>query len=77
VPSTHRHHSPAGASPSAASGAALSTGALPNTTLKWCRNGELSRLDLERIVERLQQLDPTAHALHPSQFVSASEAHQG
>ncbi len=52
--STHRHHPPAGAT--------------PNTVLKWCRNGELSRLDLERIVERLQQLDPTAQGLHPSQF---------
>lgn len=72
MPSTHRHHSPAGASPSAASG-----GALPNTALKWCHNGELSRLDLERIVERLQQLDPTAHALHPSHFVSAGETPQG
>lgn len=57
--STHRHHPPAGAT--------------PNTVLKWCRNGELSRLDLERIVERLQQLDPTAHTLHASQFTGAGD----
>jgi hypothetical protein len=28
---------------------------VPSTVLKWCGNGELSALDLERIVQRLQQ----------------------
>jgi hypothetical protein len=42
--------------------------AVPSTVLKWCGNGELSALDLERIVQRLQQADPVASSLQPSHF---------
>jgi hypothetical protein len=48
------HHSPGGVTTS--------------TVLKWCGNGELSALDLEQVVQRLQQVDPVAQALHPSHF---------
>ncbi|MCH9714656.1 MAG: hypothetical protein K0U63_08940 [Cyanobacteria bacterium] len=41
-----------------------------STVLKWCGNGELSALDLERIVQRLQQVDPVAEALDPSHFAA-------
>ncbi|MFM7754052.1 MAG: hypothetical protein ACKO58_06635 [Cyanobium sp.] len=41
---------------------------VPNTVLKWCGNGELSALDLERIVQRLRQADPVASSLQPSHF---------
>jgi hypothetical protein len=41
---------------------------VPSTVLKWCGNGELSALDLERIVQRLQQADPVASSLQPSHF---------
>jgi|GEM_PF-7083081 hypothetical protein len=37
-----------------------------NTALKWGRDGELSRLDLERILELLTQADPVAEALMSS-----------
>jgi hypothetical protein len=43
-------------------------GAPPSTVLKWCENGELSALDLEKIVERLQQHDPVAQSLDLSHF---------
>jgi hypothetical protein len=42
--------------------------AVPSTVLKWCGNGELSALDLERIVQRLKQADPMARSLQPSHF---------
>ena len=32
---------------------------LNSTTLKWCEDGELSPLDLQRVLERLCQSDPT------------------
>jgi hypothetical protein len=60
---------PAGAHPTAAQVAA-DPGSLPSTVLKWCGNGELSALDLERIVQRLRQADPTAESLHPSHFTA-------
>ncbi|MFM9101179.1 MAG: hypothetical protein ACKOPS_07530 [Cyanobium sp.] len=41
---------------------------MPNTVLKWCGNGELTALDLERIVQRLRQADPVASSLQPSHF---------
>jgi len=41
---------------------------VPSTVLKWCGNGELSALDLERIVQRLRQADPVASSLQPSHF---------
>ena len=44
--------------------------AVPSTVLKWCGNGELSALDLERIVERLKQADPMASSLQPSHFTA-------
>jgi hypothetical protein len=34
-----------------------------NTALKWRHDGELSRLDLERILALLTQADPVAEAL--------------
>ena len=34
-----------------------------NTALKWRHDGELSRLDLERILTLLTQADPVAEAL--------------
>ena len=43
---------------------------MPSTVLKWCGNGELSALDLERIVQRLRQADPTARSLQPSHFTA-------
>ncbi|MFY8147924.1 MAG: hypothetical protein ACOVNL_01750 [Prochlorococcaceae cyanobacterium] len=36
-----------------------------STALKWCSNGELSELDLHRILSRLSQVDPVAESLHP------------
>jgi hypothetical protein len=53
------HHSPGGG-----------IGGTASTVLKWCGNGELSALDLERIVQRLQQVDPVAEALDPSHFAA-------
>jgi hypothetical protein len=44
--------------------------AVPSTVLKWCGNGELSALDLERIVQRLRQVDPMASSLQPSHFTA-------
>ena len=34
-----------------------------STTLKWASDGELSALDLERILARLSAVDPAAEAL--------------
>jgi hypothetical protein len=34
-----------------------------STTLKWASDGELSALDLERILVRLRAVDPAAEAL--------------
>ncbi|MEB3173072.1 MAG: hypothetical protein VKL97_04340 [Cyanobacteriota bacterium] len=34
-----------------------------HTALKWGRDGELSDLDLQRILERLSAVDPAAEAL--------------
>jgi hypothetical protein len=34
-----------------------------STTLKWASDGELSALDLERILARLTAVDPAAQAL--------------
>jgi len=34
-----------------------------STTLKWASDGELSALDLERILERLMAVDPAAQPL--------------
>ena len=43
--------------------------ATPSTVLKWSSDGELSALDLQRLVDRLQQTDPVAEALlHASHF---------
>ena len=59
------HHplgNPGGAPP------AVDPTAVPSTVLKWSGNGELSALDLERIVQRLKQADPMASTLHPSHF---------
>ena len=51
-------------------GGVLQPCAVSSTVLKWCGNGELSALDLERIVQRLKQADPVAQALHPSHFTA-------
>ena len=42
--------------------------ALASTSLKWGHDGELSAVDLERILERLAAVDPVAEQLDPSQF---------
>jgi hypothetical protein len=34
-----------------------------STALKWCSDGELSPLDLRRIIHLLSQVDPVAEAL--------------
>jgi hypothetical protein len=39
------------------------TDPLNSTSLKWCQDGELSKLDLERILQLLVQSDPVAEAL--------------
>jgi hypothetical protein len=36
---------------------------LNSTSLKWCQDGELSKLDLDRILQLLVQSDPVAEAL--------------
>jgi len=38
-------------------------GAAEHTALKWGCDGELSDLDLQRILKRLQAVDPAAEAL--------------
>ena len=40
----------------------------PSTTLKWSSDGELSALDLHRIIDRLADADPVASSLSLSQF---------
>ncbi|MEO1001519.1 MAG: hypothetical protein AAFX65_00230 [Cyanobacteria bacterium J06638_7] len=43
--------------------------ATPSTVLKWSSDGELSPLDLQQLVDRLQRADPVAQELlHPSHF---------
>jgi hypothetical protein len=39
------------------------TDPLNSTSLKWCQDGELSKLDLDRILQLLVQSDPVAEAL--------------
>jgi hypothetical protein len=47
----------------------LEGAATPSTVLKWSSDGELSPLDLQRLVDRLQHTDPVAQELlHPSHF---------
>lgn len=41
----------------------LTTDQLNSTALKWGDNGELSELDLQRILKLLSQVDPVAEAL--------------
>jgi hypothetical protein len=41
----------------------FSTDQQNSTALKWSSNGELSSLDLQRIVDLLTQVDPVAQAL--------------
>jgi hypothetical protein len=45
------------------SGFNRTTDPLSSTSLKWCQDGELSKLDLDRILELLVQSDPVAEAL--------------
>lgn len=45
------------------SAARLKTDQQNSTALKWSSNGELSSLDLQRIVELLTEVDPVAQAL--------------
>lgn len=42
---------------------ALISDQLNSTALKWSENGELSPLDLDRILQLLSQADPVAEAL--------------
>ncbi|MCX5967991.1 MAG: hypothetical protein NTV57_10185 [Cyanobacteria bacterium] len=41
---------------------------LNSTALKWGRDGELSDLDLQRILNLLSQADPVAESLLSSRF---------
>lgn len=43
--------------------AELKTDQQNSTALKWSSNGELSSLDLQRILDLLTQVDPVAEAL--------------
>lgn len=45
------------------SGNPLTTDQLNSTSLKWGNDGELSELDLQRILGLLSQVDPVAEAL--------------
>jgi hypothetical protein len=45
------------------SGSQRTTDPLNSTSLKWCQDGELSKLDLDRILGLLVQSDPVAEAL--------------
>ena len=49
--------------PMSQSGSQRTTDPLNSTSLKWCQDGELSKLDLDRILELLVQSDPVAEAL--------------
>ena len=51
-------HTPGSSSPTA-----LRTDQLNGTSLKWSSDGELSDLDLQRILNLLSQADPVAEAL--------------
>lgn len=44
-------------------GSTLTTDQLNSTALKWGDDGELSELDLQRILKLLSQADPVAEAL--------------
>ena len=44
-------------------GSQRTTDPLNSTSLKWCQDGELSKLDLDRILDLLVQSDPVAEAL--------------
>jgi len=44
------------------------TDQLNSTALKWGRDGELSDLDLQRILTLMSQADPVAEALVSSRF---------
>jgi hypothetical protein len=57
--SDHRHLSPSNAQQQPLREAATT----PSTVLKWSSDGELSALDLQRLVDLLQQTDPVAEAL--------------
>ena len=46
----------------------LTTDQLNSTALKWGRDGELSDLDLQRILNLLSQVDPVAEALVSSRL---------
>ena len=50
-------------SPGSSPGTALRTDQLNGTSLKWGSDGELSDLDLQRILNLLSQSDPVAEAL--------------
>jgi hypothetical protein len=54
-------HTPGSSSPTA-----LRTDQLNGTSLKWSSDGELSDLDLQRILNLLSQADPVAEALMAS-----------
>jgi hypothetical protein len=41
---------------------------LNSTSLKWGQDGELSKLDLDRILDLLSQVDPLAEALVGERF---------
>lgn len=55
-------HTP-GSSPRTASSSTPRTDQLNGTSLKWSSDGELSELDLQRILSLLSQADPVAEAL--------------
>ena len=61
-----RPHPPTGRQ--AAEQASTTVVAEPSTTLKWSSDGELSALDLHRIIDRLADADPVASSLSLSQF---------
>ena len=44
-------------------GSQRTTDPLNSTSLKWCQDGELSKLDLDRILDLLVQSDPVAETL--------------
>jgi len=44
------------------------TDPLNSTSLKWGQDGELSKLDLDRILDLLSQVDPLAEALIGERF---------
>ncbi len=52
-----------GSTPRTAAPSSPRTDQLNGTSLKWGRDGELSDLDLQRILSLLSQADPVAEAL--------------